>query len=258
MLPRRLRGPVAVIRAFARSVNELVDEGRFNASERLMHLAGYEAKLDIIKAGGFLNESLFLALADTVRQHALPMQPFYDLLVAARLDVVKKRYTHFAELMEYCRYSANPVGRLLLHLYGAETPRDLGYSDAICTALQMIGFIQNLAQDYHGRGRIYLPQDEMARFGVTEAHIRGRCNDAALRRLIDFQIERAQRLLQAGAPLGKALRGRAGLEMRLLLAGGARRLHLLRTRRDPFLRPRLTKRDWAWMIWRVLFKPYPT
>jgi squalene synthase HpnC len=246
-----------VIYAFARTLDDLADEGRLNATERLLHLAGYEAKLDIIKAGGCLNESLFLALADVLRQHTLPVQPFYDLLAAARLDVVKKRYASFAELTEYCRYSANPIGRLLLYLYHAGTPRNLGYSDAICTALQLINLLQDLAQDYHDRGRIYLPQDEMTRFGVTEAHLRGHSRDAALRRLIEFQIERTQRLLQTGAPLARALNGRVGLEMRLIVWGGERLLQLLKAREDPFSRPCLSRSDWAWTIWHALFRRYP-
>ena len=179
----------------------------------------------------------------------MPLSPHYDLLDAFSQDVVKKRYTDYAELTDYCRRSANPVGRLLLHLYEEETPVNLAYSDAICTSLQLINFWQDVAKDWQ-IGRIYLPQDEMARFGVTESQIAQQiCNDN-WRQLMKFQVARARALMLQGAPLGSILTGRIGLEMRLIIAGGLRILDKLEKvnydifRQRPVLRPI----DWVIML----------
>ena len=127
--------------------------------------------MDNIKQGGYPSEPLYAALADTIQSHSLPIQLFKDLLTAFRQDVIKQRYASFDELMNYCRHSANPVGRLLLHLYKAQEPAALECSDLICSALQLTNFLQDLHQDYTEMGRIYIPLDELQRFGVTEDDI---------------------------------------------------------------------------------------
>src|SRR5690606_24936414 len=130
----------------------------------------------------------------------------HDLLDAFSQDVVKKRYADFDELLDYCRRSANPVGRLMLHLYGAVNDENLRRSDAICSALQLINFWQDVEIDYR-KNRIYLPQDDLRRFGVTEAHIRDGVTDRAWRELMRFEIERAGTMLESGAPLARTLPG---------------------------------------------------
>lgn len=252
LLPRALRRPVAVIYAFARTADDLADEGDMTPGERLAGLDELSMMLDAIAAGTPQNSALGRALADTVMRHALPLAPFHDLLSAFRQDVTTTRYADFGAVMDYCRRSANPVGRLLLHLLHETDSRNLAYSDAICSALQLINFHQDLYPDYAERGRIYLPQDEMRRFDVTEEHLRDRRGDFALRRLMQLQYERAQRLLQSGAPLAKRLRGRFGYELRLTVLGAQRILsHLMRSD-NPFARPRLDAADWAWMLWHAL------
>ncbi|MGA7802401.1 MAG: squalene synthase HpnC [Gammaproteobacteria bacterium] len=251
-LPRRLRRPVSTIYAFARTADDLADEGSAAPDERLAALDAMERQLQLIERGEPPEELLFIALADTVRRHRLPLAPLRDLLRAFRLDVTKHRYANFAELMDYCRCSANPVGRLLLHLYGAATPRNIGYSDGICTALQLVNFLQDLYSDYRERHRIYVPQDELERFGVDESHFRDRRSDAAMHRLIMFQVDRAGRLLRAGAPLGKSLKGRAGFELRMIVLGGDSVLqHLRGQREDLFSRPRLSAGERLRMVWRA-------
>lgn len=247
-LPARLRDPVSAIYAFARTADDLADEGDLTDAERLAGLAELQRRLDALAAGAPGEDPIFVALDHARRQHGLTLEPLYDLLTAFRMDVTKKRYADFGEMMEYCRHSANPVGRLMLQLFGAETPRHLAWSDAICSALQLINFLQDIAQDYHEKGRIYLPQDEMAHFRVTEEHLRDRRNDAAMRGLMAFQAERAEGLLRSGAPLGEALPGRIGLELRLIVQGGLRIVQALRTSADAFARPRLTLRDRLWML----------
>lgn len=253
LLPRRLRRPIAVVYAFARSADDFADEGDLPVEVRLSLLDEYVARLDAVRDGLALSDPVFIALRDMRAQCSLPLEPFYDLLSAFRQDVIQKRYADFAQLLDYCRRSANPVGRLVLHLSGEATTENLRDSDAICTALQLINFWQDLAQDFDDNHRIYLPQDEMAAWAITEAHFIERRGDAALRGLLQQQIARARRLLLSGAPLGMRLKGRLGLEIRATINGGLRVLDALARRDNPFARPRLRRRDWTGILWRAVF-----
>lgn len=253
LLPRALRRPVAVIYAFARQADDLADEGELAPEARLAGLDALDALLDGIAAGAPQTTALGLALADVIRRHRLPLELFRDLLSAFRQDVTEKRYAHFGEVMDYCRRSANPIGRLLLHLLERTDAHDLACSDGICSALQLINFYQDLAQDYAEHGRIYIPQDELQRFGVDEEHFRARRTDFAMQRLMQHQYDRAFRMLRAGAPLAKRLPGRFGFELRMTVLGGRRILEYLdRNRADVFARPRLTRRDWLKIAWQAL------
>lgn len=253
LLPRALRRPVAVVYAFARQADDIADEGDLAPEARLALLAALGEELDRVAAGAPTTTSLGLALADVVRRHRLPIDLFRDLLSAFRQDVTRKRYADFGDVMDYCRRSANPVGRLLLHLLGRTDARDLACSDAVCSALQLINFYQDLAQDYAENGRIYIPQDDMLRLGVDEGHFRERHTDLAMQRLMHGQYERAFRLLRAGAPLARRLPGRFGFELRLTVLGARRILELLdRNRADAFARPRLARADWARIVWQAL------
>lgn len=251
LLPQRLRRPIAVIYAFARQADDFADEGDAPAHERLAKLAAYGEKLHALERGEKVDDPLFIAVGDVIVRHRLPYVLFHDLLSAFAQDVTRKRYADYAQVLDYCRRSADPIGRLLLHLYGAASPLNLQRSDAVCSALQLINFWQDLAQDYDENDRIYLPQDDMARFGVSEEHLRERRTDAAMRALMDFEIERARALLLGGAPLASDLGGRLGMELRLTVGGGlAIADALLRNRQDCFARPRLRRRDWARLLWR--------
>lgn len=253
LLPRRLRRPVELIYAFARQADDFADEGDLAPEARLERLAGFSRELDRIERGAPPTVALFAELAPLIASHRLPISLFRDLLSAFSQDVTKSRYADFGEVMDYCRRSANPVGRLLLHLYDAVGVRNLAWSDGICSSLQLINFLQDVEIDYR-KGRIYLPQDEMARFGVEERQISFRDSDGGWRPLMLFQIDRARRMLQAGAPLGKALPGRIGLELRMIVMGGNRILEKLHAsggdvfRRRPVLKPV----DWAYMLYRAL------
>lgn len=252
LIPRHLRGPVAVIYAFARHAENVAREGQLTVAERLNEIAALEAKLDLVKASARLNDPLFLALSDTLERHPLPSRPFYDLLQAARMDVQPARYATFRDLMGYCRYSANPVGRLLLHLYRAATPRAIVYGDAFSSASRLLGIVRNLAEDYRQGKRIYLPQDDMARYGVTEDHFRHQCSDDAARAVVGLQLERIRRLLDVGAPLSATLGGRVMLDSRLAFAVAMRLWRTLCLRPGVFTRPHLGTRDWAWIGLRAL------
>jgi squalene synthase HpnC len=252
LLPAPLRHPVAVIYRFARSADDFADEGEAPAAERLARLQAYRDQLDRIEQGLEPAAGLFCEIRAIAEQHALPLQLFRDLLDAFSQDVVKKRYANFAEVLDYCRRSANPVGRLLLHLFRAASAENVLRSDGICSSLQLINFWQDVAVDF-AMGRIYLPQDELARYGVDENQIARGDAGPAWRELLRFQVDRTRAMMLEGAPLGRALPGRIGLEIRATVEGGLRILDKLeRTGYDMFhYRPVLRAADWPLLLWRA-------
>lgn len=253
LLPARLRQPVAAIYRFARSADDIADEGDLSDAERLRELDRFRAELNAIAAGQPTNNPLFARLRPVIEAHGLPLRLFGDLLDAFSQDVVKKRYKDFPDLMDYCRRSADPVGRLLLHLFEAATPDNLERSDAICSSLQLINFWQDVAIDWQ-KGRVYLPQDELARFGISEEQIAAGRWDAAWAAMMDFQIDRARAMMAAGSPLVRALPGRIGFELRMIVASGLRMLDKLqRVRGDVFRRrPLLVAGDWPRILLHAL------
>lgn len=282
-LPRRLRVPIEAIYRFARAADDVADEGTASAAKRLEELAGFEAALDSIERHETPPGKIVSDLASVIWSHALPVQAFRDLLSAFRQDVVKSRYADFGEVMAYCRRSANPVGRLLMHLFRDNDPRHLAYADGLCSSLQLVNFLQDIAVDF-ANGRVYLPQDELAKAGLSDALLGALMNRTApvpeavamrASRLGDIpvitvqsdpnarwrsfmlgQIERTRRMLQASAPLGLVLKGRIGFETRMIIAGGERILRKLYA--DPMapLTRRVTLNAWDWlvMLWRALVK----
>jgi len=247
LLPAALREPVEVIYRFAREADDIADEGDAPADARLRGLDDFRTQLSHPAS------PLFHAVASVIRERSLPAQAFRDLLDAFTQDVTKTRYANFGELMDYCRRSANPVGRLLLHLFKRTSETDFAHSDAICSALQLANFWQDVALDY-AKGRVYLPQDEMARHAVSERHLsEGRC-DEAWRALLAFQVRRTRELMLAGAPLGQRLPGRVGLEIRATVQGGLRILEKIeRAGYDVFRRrPVLRGLDWPLVLARAL------
>lgn len=255
LLPRQLRKPVAAIYHFARAADDIADEGELDDYERLCQLDKFRNELDSIAEQQAPLTPLFQNLAVEIARYALPLQPFYDLLDAFSQDVTQSCYNDFTELQDYCRRSANPVGTLLLHLYGEATPVNIAYSDAICTSLQLINFWQDVAKDY-AIERIYLPIGEMAQFGVTENHIAQQINDGAWRALMGFQVDRARSLMMQGAPLGSILTGRIGLEMRMIIAGGLRILTKLEDNDYDMFRNRPVLKPFDWVIMLAKSAPF--
>ena len=248
LVPARLREPIRVIYRFARSADDFADEGEDPPDVRLRKLAEYRRQLTAPA------EPLLREVAKIIREHELPVELFGDLLDAFAQDVTRKRYDSFAEVMEYCRRSANPVGRLLLHLFKRTSERDLQESDAICSALQLVNFWQDIELDYTKDRRVYLPQDEMARFGVTERHLAEKICDRAWQHLLQFQTQRTRALMLSGAGLGQRLPGRIGLEIRATIQGGLRILEKMeRAGYDVFRRrPRLRPFDWPLLFLRAV------
>lgn len=239
IVPARLRPALRAIYAFSRMADDFADEPRF-AGERLQRLDEW---------GRWLEEDhpthpVFVALQDARHRHGLPLECFTDLLSAFRQDSVKNRYADFNEVLDYCRRSANPVGRLVLHLFGVAGAENVALSDNICTALQLTNFWQDTAVDAK-RDRIYLPADERARFGVSDAELQNGGVGGDFVGLMRLEIERTSRFFHAGHELGLRLRGRIGAEIRLTWLTG--RLILEKTRQAgtniPRDRPTLKKRD---------------
>lgn len=253
LLPKHLREPVGAIYAFARSADDFADEGDLDAAQRLALLDGYRAELIGMRDGLPSQHPLFQRLRPVVAAYGLPLQSFHDLLDAFSQDVTKTRYATFIELKDYCRRSADPVGRLLLKLFGVDGAEELNRSDAICTALQLINHWQDVSVDWR-KGRVYLPAEDLARFGVGEDQIARGLVDARWRELMRFQVDRARSLMREGAPLGRALPGRIGLEIRAIVAGGLRILDKIEAADyDVFRRrPVLARPDWLRVAWMAI------
>jgi len=253
LLPARLRPAVQAIYAFARQADDIADEGDTTPAERLAALAEFDAALTAIERGEPVQGPVFAPLAATVRDYQLPLSPLRDLLSAFRQDVTTTRYPDFDALRDYCRRSADPVGRLMLHLYGADDARNRRDADAICSALQLINFWQDVALDWN-KGRVYLPQADLARFGVSEEAIARGTVDSRWRDLLAFEVEQARALMQAGAPLACRLPGRIGWELRLVVQGGLQILRRIEgAGYDVFRqRPRIGATDWPAILARAL------
>lgn len=245
LLPAQLREAVRAIYRFARTADDIADEGDDAPSLRLARLAALAAQLDAIEAG---RASDWPDLARAVQRHGLPVAPLRDLLSAFAQDVTVRRYADYPALLDYCRRSANPIGRLLLDLYRRHEPALAEQSDAICTGLQLTNFWQDVALDF-AKGRVYLPQAELRRFGVSEDAIGAGRVDAAWSALMAAQTARARAMLESGAPLARALGGRIGFELRLVVQGGLRILERIdAVAGDVFRRrPRLNAGDWLRM-----------
>ena len=246
LIPRDLRPAVIAIYQFARGADDIADEGDAEPGVRLAQLDRFEVELQRIERNDAPEEEPFASLAVAVRRYALPVSLLRDLLSAFRQDVLKHRYATYEEVLDYCTRSANPVGRLMLHLYGVSGAENFHRADAICSGLQLANFWQDIAIDWQ-KGRVYLPEEDLARFEVDVGQIAaGRC-DERWTRLLAFEVARARSLLEEGRPLARVLPLRIATELKLVVAGGLRILQAIDTiGGDVFRRrPRLRTLDWA-------------
>ncbi len=274
LLPARLRPAVTSIYHFARSADDIADEGELSDDQRLQQLQAYQQALlqidDQLKKQANPRQNsqsdskpvtslspMFRALQTVIEKHQLPIQAFTDLISAFQQDVVCKRYQTYAELLDYCARSANPVGLLMLHLYEAATPENILASDAICSALQLINFCQDVAID-SAKLRTYLPLEDLQKFQISPDEIDHACHNNMLpanwSALMEFECQRARQLMLSGAPLCLRLPGRIGWELRLVVQGGLRILDKIQAvKGDVFRqRPVLTKLDWLLLGYRAL------
>ncbi len=261
LCPPRLRPAIAAIYHFARTADDLADEGDASAAQRLNALAQYRADLLAIarnQAHSGQWPEVFDPLREVLRNFSLPVPLLSDLLDAFAQDVsytaAQRRYRDDAELLDYCTRSANPVGRLLLHLYGISDALSLTQSDQICSALQLINFWQDIATDVP-RGRWYPSQQAMAAHGVHDADLQPGSHSQHATRLIADYAKSARALMQAGTPLARRIPGRAGWELRLVVQGGLRILDKIEALNFATwrTRPKLTAWDVPVMLWRALW-----
>lgn len=223
-VPRDLRQHFYNVYAYCRIADDLGDES--GGPERALPLLDWwDAELRACYAGK-PGHPVFVALAETNERFGIPMEPYSDLLQAFRQDQRVNRYATYGELLGYCRYSANPVGRLVLYLCGYSDPERQGYSDATCTALQLANFWQDVVRDY-AIGRIYLPLDDMARFGVSEEDIALRRFTPAFAELMRFECERARKLFAEGAKLLPLVERRLRLDIEMFGRGGLEILRMI-------------------------------
>ena len=256
LCPPRLRPPIAAIYHFARTADDIADEGDASASKRLTELQAYRAELARIAAGAAPAErwrSVFAPLQASITQWQLPVPLLDDLLSAFMQDIAKTEqaatYADRAELLDYCRRSANPVGRLLLHLYGVHDDTSLAQSDAICTALQLINFWQDPSRDLP-RGRNYFTQEDCSRHGVTLGDLQALRQTPETTKLIADCTEWSWATMQKGLQLVHTVPGRAGWELRLVVQGGLRIVDKIRAQGYTTLqsRPAVGKSDMLVML----------
>jgi len=225
-IPGKLRKHVAIIYWFARTADDVADEGSSGEGLRLEKLNELEFNLKKSLREKAVDE-YFLALADTIKTKNLTAQYFNDLLCAFKQDVIKSRYKNFNELLEYCRNSANPVGRLILELFDIRNEKANGYSDNICTALQLTNFLQDTMIDYK-KGRIYYPLDEMKKFSVTTKSFEQKENNHNFKQLVKYNVDRIQSQFDNGKNLLPMLHGRLKSEIGWTVAGGEEILEQIR------------------------------
>ena len=255
LCPPAIRPAVVAIYHYARTADDLADEGDASASQRLADLAAYRADLDAVYADEAPSRrwsGVFEALALRRTQFRLPAPLLHDLLDAFEQDVRNPPYPDRTALLDYCRRSANPIGRLLLHLYGVHDAVALREADAVCTALQLINFWQDLSVD-GPRGRSYVPEADAREHGVSAAELQACVDSPRSRALVRALCQWARALMHEGAPLALRIPGRAGWELRLVVQGGLRILERIQQMDHASLarRPKLTAADLPVLVWRA-------
>ncbi len=250
-LPRRLWPHFFSVYAYCRVSDDLGDEVG-DPQQSLELLDAWEAELDACYSGS-PRHPVFVALAETVRSCDIPKRPFADLLRAFRQDQTVHRYETFNDLLGYCRYSANPVGRLVLYVCGYRDEARQQLADFTCTALQLANFWQDVTVDYE-KARIYLPSEDMAKFGVTEEDIAARRATPAFRDLLRFQVARARQWFEDGLPLAEQVDRALALDLELFSRGGLEILNAIEAQGFDVLRsrPTISKARKLWLVARAV------
>jgi squalene synthase HpnC len=220
LAPRDVRADMRALYAFCRQTDDLGDEGPGGPGARLARLDAWEADLRSAVAGEGAADPRLAALAETIARRGMPLDPFMRLIEANRMDQRRSRWETHDDLLEYCRHSATPVGGMVLGVLGYRDRWRLGMSDATCIGLQLVNFWQDVARDLRDRDRIYLPEEDMARFGVAEDDLRRPPAPEPVRRLLEFEVERARGYLLEGRPLSRFVPRRVALDLRMFSAGG--------------------------------------
>jgi squalene synthase HpnC len=252
LISNKLKKHIAIIYKFARLADDIADEGSLTQQDRIDKLDEYKKDLSDSLKGNF-RTPFWQAINNTVIELKLTHSLFSDLLVAFKQDVTKKKYKNFQEILDYCKYSANPVGRLILELHGIFDEEGKKLSDSICTALQLVNFYQDLSLDFL-KGRIYIPVDEMESFSITEIDFEKKENNSNFSLLIKQQIKRARELFHNGYGLIDRLPFKLALEIKWTILGGEEILNIIEKNNYNVLtvRPVLNKKDFI----RLLIKSF--
>ena len=252
LIRKELRKDVAIIYWFARTADDFADEGNVQEKVRLENLDNFEKRLTNLLNGNF-EDAYDYALAQTIKSRRLSPVYFYNLLKAFKQDVVKKRYESFSEVQNYCKNSANPIGRLILELFDIRNIEALQFSDNICTALQLTNFYQDVAIDYE-KGRIYFPKDEMKNFDVTENMFQMNENSRNLKQLVKFNVDRTRQLFEQGRGLFSFLKGKLKIEIKWTVFGGEAILDKIEKNDFDVLsyRPKLNKTDFIILFFKSI------
>ena len=248
LIPKNYRKDIAIVYWFARTADDLADEGIITPEIRIERLNQFEFQFrQALKQNS--NNANFNKLAETIVNHNISENYFIDLLSAFKQDAAKNRYNNYNELLDYCSRSANPIGRILLEIFKISNPNAIKFSDNICTALQLTNFYQDTIIDYQ-KGRIYFPQDEMKMFSVTEKMFELKENNSNIKELVKYNIDRTQQLFDEGHKLLSYLSGRFKYEILWTLSGGEKILSKIRKSDYDVLnhRPSLNKIDFIKLL----------
>lgn len=259
LLPRRLRRDLAAIYAFARLGDDVADEGTASAADRLAGLQVLEARLAACAADpGGGTDPVFVALGHTIAAHRLPLEPFRDLLAAFRRDAAGEThgFATFADVLDYCRCSANPVGRIVLGLFGHRDAERYARADDVCTALQLTNFWQDVRSDLEKRDRVYIPVEDLERFPGSREALALRRMTPGFRDCLAFQVARTRERFARGVVLADLVDGRLRREVRLFAAGGLAILDRIDACGYDVLaeRPRLGRGQLARLVWKELWR----
>lgn len=243
LIPKNKRIDIAIIYWFARTADDLADEGQFSPGERLSALDEFEKHFNESLKGKFISDE-YKILSDVIVRNNLNPKDFIDLISAFKQDVIKNRYETFDEVLDYCKRSANPVGRIVLNIFDIRDEEAYKFSDKICTALQLTNFFQDVEIDY-AKGRIYFPKDEMIRFNVDEKMFEMKENNPNFSALLKYSIKRTGNLFKEGRSLFRFLSGRLKLEIKWTVAGGEKILSKIEKNNYQIFgnRPKLNKAD---------------
>jgi squalene synthase HpnC len=248
LIPKELYHHVAVIYWFARTADDIADEGVSSPEDRIERLESFEQNLSLLISGN-CSTNLEFALSNTIKEKQLSPGYFFNLLTAFKQDVIVKRYQSYHELLNYCNNSANPVGRLILELYNIRDNELQVYSDKICTALQITNFLQDISIDYE-KERIYIPQEDLSRFAVDGKNFEKKLINDNFVQLMEYQIQRTENLFNDGKQLIKYLPGRLKYEIKWTILGGLEILNLIRKNKYDIFnnRPKLDKKRFILLL----------
>ncbi len=254
LIKKELRKHTAIIYQFARQADDIADEGNFQPEQRLKLLNEYENSL-INCLNGKAENGFWFALNNTIKEKHLSKENFLDLLKAFKQDVTKKKYENYNELLDYCKKSANPVGRIILELHGIKDKNAFKFSDDICTALQLTNFYQDVSIDFQ-KDRIYIPKEEMQQYKVEEHFFEIKENNSKFQALIKFEVERVEKLFINGRNLLRYLPFMLKIQILLTIKGGEVILEKIKKNNYDVLnkRPTLTKIDFAKIALAALIK----